>query len=168
MVVRVGLAWGCVPQPLVSVQPRASGPPGSEATVVALAVDGAAEIRWNSVDGLKLGTARGPQFSVPVIIPDVADGVYTLIVVERKPDGGLGSSGSAAFQVVRSGSSSPTTTAASATTTPTATGGEPAPASASDGVPVALAGAAGLIVGSAGGVALSRRRRPSGSKRSED
>ncbi|MDQ3825084.1 MAG: hypothetical protein M3325_04810, partial [Actinomycetota bacterium] len=82
--------WACVPQPLVSVLPRASAPPGGRVTVQALAVTGVQEVRWNSVDGPKLADAVGPSFSTDVTVPDVPDGLYTIIVLERRPDGSVG------------------------------------------------------------------------------
>lgn len=97
--------WACVPQPLVTIEPSASGPPGSEVTVEVMAVSGRAEIRWNAVDGPLLATGSGPQLSAPVAIPPVPPGLYTVVVVEREPGGGLGSSGRAAFLVTDGGDS---------------------------------------------------------------
>ncbi len=92
-------AWACVPQPLVVLSPQASGPPGSRVTVNGLAVAGTVEIRWNGIDGPRLAQATGPNFSADVTIPEASEGLYVIIVAERKPDGGLGSTGRAAFYV---------------------------------------------------------------------
>ncbi len=97
------LARACLPQPLISLQPKSSGPPGAEITVNARTINDRAEIRWNAPDGPLLGTATGPAFSVPITIPDVPRGLYTLVVIERQPDGGLGSSGTAAVAVIEPG-----------------------------------------------------------------
>lgn len=94
-----GRAWSCVPQPLVTLQPQASGPSGSELTVDALAINGPAEIRWNGVDGQRLGDGTGPVFSAVVTIPEVPPGLYSIVVIERQADGSVGSTGRAAFQV---------------------------------------------------------------------
>ncbi len=99
------VASACVPQPnLVVVQPRSSGPPGTEVTVEAVGLDaGPAEVRWNSAGGPLLAEARGPSFSVPVRVPDASPGLYAVVVLSRQPGGGIGNTGTVAFQVTGSG-----------------------------------------------------------------
>lgn len=98
-------AHACVPQPLIVLSPQASGPSGSRVTVNGLAVEGTVEIRWNAVDGPQLGEARGPNFSGEVVIPEASEGLHAIIVAERRPDGGLGSTGRAAFYVTNGANS---------------------------------------------------------------
>lgn len=150
------LAWACVPQPLISLKPRASGPVGSEVTVDGLAVNGQAEIRWNGYDGPLLGRAVGPQFSVQVKIPESPEGLYSVIIIERQPGGGLGSSGRAEF-LVTSASSGPSATMDGAAG---ATRSMPAGKS-SLALPVGLAllGGVGLLVlGAFGGAVIYRKQ----------
>ena len=94
---------------LVFVRPQPSGPAGSQVLVVGLGFDAAkpVEVRWGSVDGEGLGRASGPDFSVDVVIPDVAPGLYTLVVASRQDDGALGSAGSTEFLVTPPGSPQP-------------------------------------------------------------
>lgn len=96
-----GGASACVPQPLITLQPQASGPVGTQVTVNALAVNGPAEIRWNGVDGERLGDGTGPAFLAAVTIPDVPAGLYSIVVLERQADGSVGSTGRASFEVTR-------------------------------------------------------------------
>lgn len=154
------LAAACIPQPrLVTVQPRASGPSGSKVTVAALGFDpGRAEIRWNTVDGKLLGSPDGPDFSVPVVIPEAAEGLYYLVVLARSPGGEIGNTAAVAFDVTPEAG----TPAATSPTPPqrVAAQGEPAtkPTSASRTV---LAAGTGAVVALAviGATLLARRRR---------
>jgi len=151
-----GRAWACVPQPLVSLQPMGSGPAGSEVTVNAIAVNGAAEIRWNGSDGALLSTVAGPAISSKVKVPAVEPGLYTIIVVERTKTGSLGSSGRAAFLVTPGG-----TPAAAIPPARVEPPGEDPASSGGDGVRPVLAVAGGVIllaVGGMGGAILSARR----------
>lgn len=160
-----GTALACVPQPLVSLQPRSSGLPGSRVRLSAVAVNGAAEIRWNAIDGQLLATGSGPSFSVDITIPDEPEGLYAVFVLERRPDGSLGSSGRAAFEItpaprdgVASGSATSATTAGGVSST--APQGGPSSRSSSGVAALAVAGGVGLAVGSVGGVRLARRGAP--------
>ncbi len=99
LVVRGGIAFACVPQPLVSLKPYASGPPTSEVTLEAVAVPGSAEVRWNAIDGVVLARATGPNFSVVVTIPNVGEGLYAIIVVGRSENGSVAATGRSSFFV---------------------------------------------------------------------
>jgi len=148
-------AFACVPQPLVTLEPRASGAAGSQVTVTASALGDDAEIRWNALDGPELGTGTGPRFSQTVTIPTVADGLYSVLVLERKPDGSVGSTARAAFLVTPGigGITSLPTRNATGTATP------PRRASSRSGMTDA-GWAVGLVaVGLLGGVAVASRRR---------
>ncbi len=169
VIATASLGWACVPQPLVSVQPMASGPPGGQVTVNALAITGPAEIRWSAPDGPLLATAAGPSFSVPITIPDVPRGLYSLVVVERQPGGSLGSSGIVAFEVTAPGdtlsgeSHSPAQPSGDAPKALDATtalvSAEPSPP-ATPGWLLAVAGFGLVALGVLGGLLLSRRRPP--------
>ncbi len=149
----------CVPRAnLVSLQPRASGPAGGSVTVEGVGFDaGAAEVRWNGAGGPVLGTASGPNFSVEVTIPDVAPGLYAVVVLLRERDGGIGGAGAAAFQVT------PAEVHAlpSGNSPPPAAGVNPDDHSSSGSLPpvVALAVAAGLLtLGGVGGAIFTGRQ----------
>lgn len=154
-------AWACVPQArLVSLLPQASGPAGSQVTVAALAFDpGPAEVRWNAPDGPLLATAQGPTFSAPVTVPDVATGLYTVVVIMRLPDGGVGSAGTAAFEVTGLAGSPPAGPPPPASPPPAASAPHPEPASSPGLAMAAGAGlfALGFALGALGGARLGRR-----------
>lgn len=159
------LLWGaavsaCVPQPLISIQPQSSGPPGSQVTVEGASLGrGAVEIRWNKLDGPMLAKAVGPNLSQPVTIPEAPEGLYTVIVVERDPNGGIASSGRAAFQVTGAGATSPPGSPEQGTGAAAAAADK-----ASSGLDPALAwggGVALLLAGGLGGTWLGQRRRRS-------
>lgn len=95
-----GVAWACVPQPAITVSPRASGPPESRAKITGISFRRAAvEIRWNSPSGPVLGRAAGPQFTTEIAVPDAAPGLYTLVAVARAPDGGIAGVATAPYLV---------------------------------------------------------------------
>lgn len=102
LLVSASAAVACVPQPrLVSLVPMASGPSGMEVTVNGLGFDpGRAEVRWNGPEGELLATGNGQSFSLPIMIPDVPAGLYSVVVLSRDVDGGIGNTGTASFQVV--------------------------------------------------------------------
>lgn len=151
-----GLAVGasaCVPQPLLSVEPRASGPSGTQLTVRARDVPGMnSEIRWNGAEGPVLATAESKRdFSVSVTVPDVEPGLYALVVIGRYTEGGVAGTGRAAFLVTDgNGTSVPS---AEARTTDRSEGAE------GSSVGLALGGAGLLALGCIGGGLLTRRRR---------
>jgi len=101
----VATAWACVPvRSLVSVTPQSSGPSGTQVTVSGVGFgSGDVEIRWNRPDGPQLAKTSGPEFSVPVTIPDAADGLYTLVAMTRAKDGGVDNAGVAPFLVTTAG-----------------------------------------------------------------
>jgi len=157
--------FACVPQPkLVSVLPRASGPPGAKVTIDGLGFDeGRNEIRWNSREGEILATAGGPDFSVEVTVPNAEPGLYAVLVLSRLPGGAVGDTGRAAFQVT--GEATPAT--APGTTPSTGEAGRAPSASQSSESSLPLAASAGLVGGGlVAGVAAAalvgaRRRRRS-------
>lgn len=149
-------AWACVPQPALSVQPLGSGPPGSRLTIEGANFDGGrVELRWNGLDGPLLGSGTGGSFTVPITIPDVPDGLYTLVALERRQDGSVGGVARAPFQLGRS------TGSASTSTLPPAGVGDDQDSTSTVfpvtlGVPAAIAV---LLVGAVAGAAIGRRRR---------
>ena len=149
-------AWACVPQPLVSVQPKASGPPGSEVTVVTQAVAGPAEVRWNATDGPLLAKGIGsPNLSVKAKVPDVPEGLYTIVVVMREPGGADGSTGRAAFLVT--GSQGPGGNAPEAPAGSDAKGRSEPTGTRLNPAGIVGGGAFLLVAGGAGGAWLTRR-----------
>lgn len=93
-------SWACVPQPLLVLLPNSTVPPGGDVIVSGqyfLATQ--VEVRWNSVDGSLLGVAGGPIFSSQVRIPDVADGLYTVVAFSRDPTAGVGAIARAEVEV---------------------------------------------------------------------
>lgn len=159
-----GSAWACVPQPrLVSLQPMASGPSGTQVTVNALGFDpGRAEVRWNAPDGELLADGNGPSFSLPITIPQTPEGLYAVIVISRDVDGGIGNTGSTAFQVLSTGASSagPRASTADGTTSHSGTSTAVTDASSSsdaNAIPLILEAATLLVLGGLGGAWISRR-----------
>ena len=155
-----GGAWACIPQArLVSIEPRSSGASGTQVTVKAVAFDtGPAEVRWNASDGPRLATAVGPDFSVPVTIPAADEGLHTIVVLSRSPNGTLGNAGTAAFQVTRPGGSDPTVPAVPSAATLTAESSSSGPSWLLFGVVLAVAAGALVALGVLLGATWSRRR----------
>lgn len=155
-------AWACIPQArLVSIEPRSSGASGTEVTVKAVAFDaGPAEVRWNASDGPRLATAVGPDFSVLVTIPPADEGLHTIVVLSRAPNGALGNAGSAAFQVTKPGSSAAPEAGVPSRPTLTAESSPSRPSWLLLGVVLAVAAAALLALGGMVGASWTRRRRP--------
>ncbi len=157
----VGNAWACVPQArMVMLSPMASGPAGARITVEGVGFDAPPnhiDVRWNTATGPQLGEASGPTFSLDVTIPPAGPGLYRIIVLSRGPDGNIGNTGAASFQVTDgagAGSPSPPSVPANS------------PELERDGVssaPVvfglALGGGLGLVLlGAISGSFLARRR----------
>lgn len=149
-------AWACVPQPLITLSPTSSGPVGTALTVNGYAVNGRAEIRWNAIDGPLLASAEGPAFSVPVTIPSTPAGLYSLLLLERGADGGLGSTGRAAFQVTSVGV--PTSQPQGSTSAPTTTVAARSSSTSVSPEAALLGGIALFALGGAGGTIVTRRR----------
>lgn len=159
----VGVTWACIPQArLVVVTPQASGAAGSQVTVQGIGFDAppsSSEVRWNTVDGPMLAQATDADFSVPVTIPDVPPGLYSLLVMSRDADGVLANTGRASFQVTGTGSSEPVAPVGGS---PVASAGSAAAKEAQDDDgPNTLLLAAGALaiamVGGVAGAAFSRR-----------
>jgi len=77
------MAWACTAQ--VNVMGPLSGAPGSEVTVKggAAPANGQVFILWNALDGQRLATADtngGGDFSATVTVPEVAPGVYFMVI----------------------------------------------------------------------------------------
>jgi hypothetical protein len=151
------VAWACVPQPYIVVQPRASGPAGAQVDVVGDNFErGSAEIRWNGLNGELLGKANGPTFSLTVTVPDDEEGLYSLIAISRGAQGEVGSIARAAFSLT--GSDQPVVDARKATTAT----GEREDSSSPSPLPAMVAGGALVVAGAAAGagaVRFSGRRR---------
>lgn len=99
-------AFACVVQPVMSIAPRASGPAGSRVTVTGQGFVGPVELRWNTFTGARVGSAQGPSFAVPVVIPRQSSGLYALIALGRGPDGSVVDTGRAEFLITGPGGSS--------------------------------------------------------------
>ncbi len=77
------MAWACTAQ--VNVMGPLSGAPGSEVTVKggAAPANGQVFILWNALDGQRLATADtngAGDFSATVTVPEVAPGVYFMVI----------------------------------------------------------------------------------------
>lgn len=149
-------SFACVPiAKLLSLQPRSSGPPASRITVNGLGFEQSPiEIRWNALDGPRLGTAHGPNFSIKVTIPKVPDGLYTLIAVERQQNGSIGNTSSVPFGVSAHGEASASIGQDTGTTASRRHSSSPS------AVALVAGGAALVLLGAAGAVLLTRWRRP--------
>lgn len=106
-------ALACTPGASMSVNPR-TGAAETTATVKGTSfIEGDVEIRWHTMTGLVLGTARGPSFSTSVTIPNVEPGVYYVLAIARDATGELRGKSSSPFEVTAT-----TTTTTSTTTAP--------------------------------------------------
>ncbi len=157
----VGHAWACVPQArLVVLSPMASGPAGARITVEGVGFDAppnTIDVRWNSATGPPLGVASGPTFSLDITIPSAEPGLYRIIVLSRGPDGNIGNTGAASFQVTGAAP------AASPAAEPGAASSVEAETNSVSPAPVlfglAVGGGFGLLVlGAIAGSFLARRR----------
>lgn len=168
------VALACVPQPLITLHPRASGRPGARVTLEGLAFPAGdpVEVRWNGVDGPILARAVGPSLSVALKVPRVSDGLYGVVALSRPADGGVGSSASAMFQVTERHADAAASAPRSQRSSPPAVVSAPSPARRSSArglaVPVLAAiGVAVLAIGLAAGFLASlwwRPRRDSGAR----
>lgn len=148
----------CVPQPAVLVHPRGSGPTGGNVEVRGENFGSStAEVRWNGVDGRLLGKGTGPSFTVPITIPDAAEGLYTLVVVLRGAQGEVLDTTRAPFQVTNqsSSSSTPLVPPPQASTAGSSSSGDAGSMALGAGIAM-VAGAGGAVVGRL----LLRRRAP--------
>lgn len=155
-------AWACFPLPVVTLEPRASGPPGTEVVVNGVDFNGAVEVRWNSLDGPQLAGATGPNFSTKAKIPDAPAGLYTLVVLSRAPDASVTVKAAASFEVVlpagaRSGAATPPPSRRAPAGTSSSPGGG-ASSRGPAGAVLALAGVGLLGVGGLAGARVGRRR----------
>lgn len=78
------IAWACVPGAQLRAEPE-FGAVGQPATVhgegfPALPV----ELRWGTSTGPAVATAQGPAFAQEFVVPNVPDGVYTIIAVPQR------------------------------------------------------------------------------------
>lgn len=117
----VSVALACVPRGIVAVEPG-SAPSGSTVTVLATGFpqDIPVDVRWNGLNGPRLGGGVGPQFTVDVTVPPVAAGPYVISAAttdEHAPH----SEGRIAFEVTGGGSGT------APTPTPGTTSPDPAP-----------------------------------------
>lgn len=159
------VALACVPlATLVSLEPSSSGAAGSRVTVQGLGFDAnPIEIRWNGPDGPELGNSVGPNFSVPITIPEVPEGLYTVVVLSRLSQGNIGYAAGTSFQVTESGGSHEDNDSSTASTHSNSGGttniGQPQ-SSVSLGIVMSVVVGAGLLlVGGLVGVLVSRQWR---------
>ncbi len=150
-------SWACVPlKALLAVRPQSFGAPGASVTVVGLGFgDSPVELRWNSADGPELGKTAGPDFSASATIPQVPDGLYSVVVLTRDQNQVITNAATTPFLVTASGTS-PVRSASSAA-------GSLAPVSApsSSSTPIAVWVLGALAVGGATAVLVWRQRKVS-------
>lgn len=156
-----GAAFACSAQPRVGYSlSSGSAAPGETVVVKGSRVTSAVEIRWASVTGQQLATVApsGEAFEVPVRVPDVAPGIYAMLLVTENE--GVART---AIEVTAAPGAAPARTSAALWPTTAA-----APADSSTDVnSIGLVLLAVGLVGLAGGstVAATRRRRvPAGSQ----
>ena len=156
------MAFACSPQPRVfSVAPQAIAA-GDTTTVSGDSVESGApvEVRWNSLHGQALGraVATNGRFSVPVAVPRVAPGIYSLVFVDgdqaSAPSGGI-----ARASVEVSAPGGVARVASPHTASPWSVTTSPASHSTGPGLPLGLALAAGGTVALFGGFAAATLRR---------
>lgn len=87
-------------EPLVVIEPQASGPAGQPVRVVGLGFDGGqVELRWNSTEGERLAATVGPDFTTSMVVPSGSAGFNTVVAVSRDANGRIGTAASAGFLV---------------------------------------------------------------------
>lgn len=90
----------CVPQPIIWLQPKASGPPGTEVAVSGSSFNAdPIEVRWNALDGPQLGGAEGPEFSTSFLVPEAPPGLYVVVALSRDRNGTVSSRATSSFEV---------------------------------------------------------------------
>lgn len=146
-----GVAWACIPQPMLLVEPRASATAGAAVTVRGLNFTRRAEIRFNGVSGPLLETADGEQFRAKVRVPRAPAGLYTLVALTRDQSGSVSGMASAPLEIA-AGPPGLSPGAARPRRTRDASSGKLGPA-------LAAAGGFGLLLlGGLTGALLARRR----------
>lgn len=155
-----GASWAsaCVPVPLISLQPRASGPAGAQVKVDGIDfAGGVTEVRWNALDGPLLARGSAGNFTVSVTIPPAEDGFYSIVALVRMPDASVGVKAVTPFQVTAGAPR----VSAPGLKAPTDRPSAPS-TSVSRAVPAGLAAGAlaGFFAGGVGAVLLTRRWRP--------
>ncbi len=151
-------AWGCFPLPVLTVQPRASGPGGTQVTVegVDFGEGVESEIRWNAIDGPLLARGSRGAFSVSVTIPQVDDGDYAIVAFSRLVDDSVGVKAATTFRIDSRATVGRSPTSAVTTDRSSSTSDALSPAATAA---LALIGGAVFVAGGLGGAFLSRRRR---------
>ena len=152
-----GVAWACTAVAEVEIVGDA-GRPGSQTVVKGrLFESGPVQLRWNSKDGPLLATATGPEFVMPVTIPDVPAGVSHIVGVQRDSEGTLWNV-PGAYQVLAPGESASGSSAAAAGSSlsdrPAASGGDSSTVAGIGLLSVGLA-----VLAAACAAAQVRRRR---------
>lgn len=143
-------ASACVPQPYILVQPRSSGPPGTNVDVVGNTFEAeVVEVRWNMLDGALLAQASGPSFLASITIPDDPEGLYTLLAISRGAQGEIVDVARTAFSVTSTGPGNEEA--------PPPVQSPAEPSSSSPVLPM-LVGAGLVAVAGTGGALLARRR----------
>lgn len=148
-------AWACVPQPLLFLEPRSSGPVGSEIVVRGINFGpGQTEVRWSGPQGILLATGPGGQISIPISIPASEPGLYLLTVITRDGVGAIDTSAVSSFEVLpdnarnaEQGQAAPPVAPPESRTRP------PSEETNGSGMPLSVAGL-GMLGGVVGGTAL--------------
>ena len=94
------LAWACSPQAGISISTN-QGPPGTSINVTGTKFEegGPVEIYWNGSGSSMLARATGPDFSVPVTIPNAPPDTYTVFAVGKSANGTVAGRASASFTI---------------------------------------------------------------------
>ena len=152
-------AWACFPLPLVTVAPQASGAAGDQVTVNGVDLGaGAIEVRWNALDGTLLGRGSGPNFSIPVTIPDAPDGVYVIVALTREANGSVGVKAAAEFQVGSAAAGGAPLSSPPGAQQPDSTDGSSERQGVLSTIGIAALVLGCLVAGGLGGALVSRRR----------
>lgn len=109
-------AWACTAQPVIGTPGSgpngghglnpSSGPPGTEVVVEGRDFrEGPVQIRWGSVDGLRLGTPNGPDFRTTIVIPEAKPSVHYVVAFQRDAAGNVENMARAPFEVTETAGS---------------------------------------------------------------
>lgn len=91
------VAWACVPGAQMRAQPD-FGPPEAQVTVQGEGFPARpVDVHWGSARGPVVATAQGPDFAVGFSVPNVEDGVYTIVAVPQEEEVADGEPSSPAY-----------------------------------------------------------------------
>ena len=111
LVVMLGAAWACTPQPRSFAARPDTGAGGTATEIIGQGMPAfvPVEVRWDDLDGSVIGSAQADEngrFKAPIVVPDSLPGMHTVIFKAREGDGPVTSVGRIPFRVSPAGTQS--------------------------------------------------------------